>query len=334
MRSAAFVLVIVALLAGQSGIGLAENSAAPKIRVLTYNVGLLRDPLFGEYDAVGKVTERAPLVPLALAQFARDLAPDIINLQEVWEEQHAAAIRNALVPLGYTVVRPRLTFWQTPNIYGAGLLVAIRNATFDFLRADFHLFPSEIRGGMEVIAKKGFAFFQLYHRAKNATVILGVTHMQALDVDRDGKTTHVGKAKAHAAQSEMINAGAYYYSQGYRLPVILAGDLNVGPRIGRDLYEKLVEVPYTKTKRVADAFGKIIPQTWDSQNPLIQAGAYPDDPSDLIDHVLVRDGVAHVWRFQSASVVFKETTKAGVPLSDHYGLLVDLELTKWKARGR
>lgn len=312
------------------------------VRILTFNVGLLRDGLYGVFmEMVKEVPYRAELAPEKIARFAEQNKVDIVSLQEVWETAHANEIGRALEAIGYTVVRPNASIWTEIGFYRSGLLVAIRDETFQIRRHKFHLFPSynlwktiglgseeHGRSGVEVLAKKGFATLVLEHRRTGAYIVLGATHMQALDVTPEGVPTTEAYAKSHAVQSEFMNEIVDTETSGYWMPFVLAGDLNVGRKIGASLYRRILEHKVTANTRSVSA-ADLLPAgqvTWDPNNKLVKAGAFPTDPPDTIDHVIFRNGrLRWKWVPKAAKVVFKETYKNGTPLSDHNGLLVDAE---------
>ena len=82
---------------------LAQAGSAETLKVLTYNMGLLK--VLG-FDFVTVVDARAKLAPRELARFARENSPHLMLLEEVWDEGHADAIVKELSPLGYEAIRP------------------------------------------------------------------------------------------------------------------------------------------------------------------------------------------------------------------------------------
>lgn len=324
-----FSLTLVALALFHSFVMYGAEPGAPSsVRILTYNVGLLRIGMFREL--VKEVDRRAQTLPREIAEFAAHEKIDIISLQEVWEDRHADTIASELQARGYVIFRPKAGANTPKAMFESGLLVAIREEAFktEVIRPEtdvkFSLYSA--RAGLEATAKKGFATVPLVHRSSHNPLILGVTHMQALDVDPTGKTVNAAAANAHATQASELNALAAQETRNYAVPFVLAGDLNVGRKIGNDLYQKLTQVD-ALTFSAADLLAPE-EKTWDRENRLVKAGSFPNDPSDVIDHVVFRsDGLngSIALKPKRALVVFQDKEQ---PLSDHYGLLVDAEFVR------
>ncbi len=90
---------------------MAPVAQAAGYRVLTYNLGLLK--VLGS-DYVPMVDARAAVAPRELARFLQETSPQIVVLEEVWNDRHATAIAGALAPLGYSSVRPPRTGCCSP----------------------------------------------------------------------------------------------------------------------------------------------------------------------------------------------------------------------------
>ncbi|MCB0417933.1 MAG: hypothetical protein KDD39_09800, partial [Bdellovibrionales bacterium] len=114
--------------------------------------------------------------------------------------------------------------------------------------------------------------------------------------------------------------------EGKKTPTLVIGDFNVGPVLGGDNYQSVL-----KSLELKSAFFVLeTPQpssaTWDQKNKLVAEGDFSTDPSDMVDHVLFNEAF---FKVQSAAVVLKENLpNKAYPLSDHYGLLVELQPTR------
>lgn len=105
---------------------------------------------------------------------------------------------------------------------------------------------------------------------------------------------------------------------------ILLGDFNCGPSVRSAAYRRILRAG------VADAHiaaGAPEAPTWDAENPYNQAGRFRNDPSQRIDHVFVPHG-SGIGVGQAKIVLDGER-----PLSDHYGLMVQLDWAEAGSRG-
>jgi len=97
---------------------------------------------------------------------------------------------------------------------------------------------------------------------------------------------------------------------------IMLGDFNCGPGAATWAYDRIVRAGF------ADAYGtagSLEAPTWDAANPLNKAGRFRFEPSQRIDHVFVPRTLApHV---AAARILLRYHDE---PLSDHYGLIVEL----------
>ena len=106
---------------------------------------------------------------------------------------------------------------------------------------------------------------------------------------------------------------------------ILAGDLNAGSETSSRNYQQLISAGYH------DLFAGLGAQdiSWDPANPLVKQGNEPHLPAQRIDHVFTDKALFDCLQVVEAKIIFTEhcvTTNTGpVPLSDHYGVSVDIE---------
>lgn len=324
MRNVALLLILV----------VSPVLAADKIslKVLTYNVGLLR--AFTK-DLVPKVKERGEKLPDAIAALAKKETIDAIVLQEVWEKPHADAIGGALKKEGYSIFRPGKE--GSAFAPGNGLLFAVRDKSFVVVEKGWKFFPFKEKAGLELVTDKGMVAARLAPAddKKTPAFLLLTTHLQVLTVDSETgviKKENEAEGKAQAAQIEQLSDVATEWGGEEDLPALVAGDLNCGPRLGESNY-RLLEKEYKLFNAVLELFPlekqpKDKPLvTWDRENPLVKNGQYPNDPSDLIDHVLHRKGKKRSWTAKACQIVMKDSDeKLKVPLSDHYGTLCSLTL--------
>jgi endonuclease/exonuclease/phosphatase family metal-dependent hydrolase len=111
---------------------------------------------------------------------------------------------------------------------------------------------------------------------------------------------------------------------------ILAGDFNCGPGASFANYQAMLDAGWIDCSAAASDFGE---PTWDPGNPLNRGGPHRTSPAQRIDHVLARRADVETGRVRplASRVVLREPRVAigpgkAVPLSDHYGVQVELEL--------
>jgi endonuclease/exonuclease/phosphatase family metal-dependent hydrolase len=301
---------------------------AVPLRVLTYNLGLLR--VFGS-DFVPAVKDRAAIAPREVARFAGEQSPDLIVLQEVWKSSQGKAITAALSPLGYEVVRPKGCTLVGKE---GGLLVAVRKP----LRiVSWSFTPFKKSTFVDSLARKGVLQATLENPAAGGTqFVLLATHTVALDTDQ-GTPVDEKQVAAVRVQALRILSQLEQASPGGALPALVVGDFNVGPRYADASYRLVADAPGIREAGAVAAPGDAF-VTWDPDNPLVHYGDYPNEPAAKIDHVFTRDGTAARWTVAKAAVVFtapvdglsfapsRGAEPVPAPLSDHYGFLADLEL--------
>jgi endonuclease/exonuclease/phosphatase family metal-dependent hydrolase len=319
---------ITAIAVGLLSVLIAVSAAAVPLKVLTYNLGLLR---FVGFDFVPIVKARAAVAPREIARFALEQSPDIIVLEEVWKNSYAVAITEALAPLGYDIVRPKGCAVAGKE---GGLLVAakqpLRIVSWSFTRFGRSTF-------IDSLARKGVLAATVENPgAGGARFALFATHTVALDTDRG---TPVDQKQVAVVTKELryVLSVIEQTSAAGSLPVLLVGDFNVGPRYVDESYRVIADAPGIREAGAAAAPGDAF-FTWDPGNPLVHYGGYPNEPAAKLDHVFTRDGGTARWRVLAAHVVFTRVV-AGLafvpsrgaaavptPLSDHYGFLAELEL--------
>ena len=299
-------------------------------RILTYNIGLLR--VFG-FDLVPVVEARTRITPRELAGFARESAPDIVLLEEVWDNRTAAAIVRELSPLGYASVRPK---GRSAFCLGSGLLLLVRSP----LRVvDWSFTPFAKNTFSDSFARMGVLGALLEDpSAPGVRFALVGTHTVALDTV-EGQPKRKAQLAAFFAQAGQILSVLHSRAPGGKLPVVLLGDFNVGPGYADVAYRRIAGA-----EGVVEAGESLSPSaplvTWDPRNPLVQYGRYPSEPPVKIDHVFLRNGESSRWKVLGVRRVFdatadgaavrppKTTGSIDAPLSDHYGFLAEVELVR------
>lgn len=119
---------------------------------------------------------------------------------------------------------------------------------------------------------------------------------------------------------------------------LIVGDFNCGPECSFENYRELLLGGYSDlfARAINDRQIDNLP-SYDANNPL---NAHCSDPSMRIDHFFVRAKTAHRWTIAHAWRVGEEAfVPVGgelVPLSDHYGLMLDMVKTgaSWLKRDK
>ena len=325
-RTGIFLLVSAFFLS--SALICAPPGCSQTYTVLTYNLGLLR--ILG-FDLVPAAGARSRIVPRELAEFARRNAPDIVLLEEVWDNRTAAAVAGEFSPLGYASVRPR---GRGPLCMGSGLLLLIRSP---LEVADWRFTPFAKNTFPGCFARMGIleASLEDVSRSNTRFALVG-THMAALDTE-DGLPRDRAQLAAFQAQAAQVLSALTSRSSQGSVPVILLGDFNVGPGYADAAYrwiagkESLIEA--------GESLSPSAPLvTWDPLNLLVRFGRYPGEPPAKIDHIFLRGGSSSRWEVLgvrrvfdskvdgSVALVTKARASVGAPLSDHYGFLAEVEL--------
>jgi hypothetical protein len=312
-----------ALLSLVLGAALAAALPAEPFTVLTYNAGLLR--ALGS-DMVPAAAGRGRLFPGELARLAGDRKLAVIMLEEIWEEAHARAVAEALQPLGYTVVRPPDRTWAGIS---SGLLLAVRAP---LAVTEWKFTPFAKSTFVDGLTRKGVLQAVVSDPAAGVRFAVLGTHTVAIDT-RDGVPTDKGQVSAHTAQTAQILEALEAVTAGGSMPAVLMGDFNVGPGYAEANYKLIAEAP-----GITAAAGPLV--TWDPANPLVTYGEYPNEPAARIDNVFLRGGGGLSWEVRGSQRAFvlpvpgvsisppRHAPPVSGPLSDHYGVIAEIELAR------
>jgi len=323
MRRASSLAVLLASL-----VFLSPAAFAEPYTVVTYNLGLLR--VFGS-DFVPAVEARTRTAPAALASFAASRKPQVMLLEEVWEDAAADAIARELTPLGYAAVSPNV---HTILGLTSGLLLLVKPP----LRVvEWKFTPFARTTFMDSFARKGVLEAVLEDSSSGARFALVGTHTVAVDTDK-GQPKDRGQLDAILAQADQIRAAVAARSARASLPVLLLGDFNVGPGYVDAAYRRIASLEGLRES--GETLAPDAPVvTWDPDNPLVKYGSYPNEPPAWIDHIFLLDGGGMRWIAGAARVVMNEpqpglafTPKGSSvpipsPLSDHYAFLAEVDLS-------
>lgn len=296
--------------------------------IVTYNLGLLR--VFGS-DYVPAVEARTRAAPAALSAFVAAEKPEVMLLEEVWEDAAADAISKALAPLGYTSVKPNV---HTILGLTSGLLLLVK---MPLHVAEWKFTPFSRTTFIDSFARKGVLEAVLEDPSTAAWFAVVGTHTVAVDTN-SGKPKDQGQLDAILSQADQIRAAVAARSARAGLPVLLLGDFNVGPGYVDSVYRRISSMEGFREsgQTVASAAAAV---TWDPGNPLVKYGGYPDEPPAKIDHIFLLDGGGARWTPTAVRVVMSDaqpglvltpkgsTTQVPIPLSDHYAFLAEVDVS-------
>ena len=224
--------------------------------------------------------------------------PDLVALQEVWADEDAASIGDALRSSGLGF-QEKLSSSRPGATGNAGLLVASR---YPIRGIVFHPFPQgtlpHTPWHLDWMSAKGV--LQVTVETPLGDLRFADTHLQASYATSDYLSVRLAQALEIAHLLRSPGEG------GKRDAVLLAGDFNTGP----------TELPFRALVAGAD----LTPTTLDF----------------AIDTVLYRPGDTIAIRATHLKTVLEEPVALGdgrlIPLSDHPAIVADFELTPSDAR--
>lgn len=283
-----------------------------RLSLLTLNAGLLRF-LGDRFQPAPHVQARAEALPAALL----DSGADVIALQEVYEEPHRRLLQARLAATHAHVARPPAgTAWGLEN----GLMVFSRH---ELQATSLRLF----RAGMleeRLFDHKGVLAAEL---------VLGGLPLAIFNVHTTagGAFTHPEHRRCDRVRADQIGEVLAWVSERGATPVVV-GDLNAGPGVSDANYRLLERGGFTDVHRLCNGAAAEADVTWDPRNALNARGPHRTSPPQRIDHVFLRasDVERRAMRPLSSAVVLREaqvaTADGPVTVSDHYGLIVSLEV--------
>jgi endonuclease/exonuclease/phosphatase family metal-dependent hydrolase len=309
------------------------TAAAESFTVLTYNLGLLK--VLGS-DYVPLVDARSKAAPAALAAYLAEAGPQIVLLEEAWDDATAAAIIRETAGLGYVPARPTVH----GMLLGSGMLLLVKAPV---RLVDWKLTRFARNTFMDGFTRKGVLEATLESADTGRRIALVGLHTVAIDT-RNYEPVDRKQVDVFTAQTKQILETLHARSAGGTIPALLLGDFNVGPGYADALYRGIADSgSLCESGAVLFSGEPLI--TWDPGNPLVKYGNFPNEPPAKIDHVFLQDSPDARWKVEAARVAFSdpveglnlvpkkdalrksaETSPAACPLSDHYGFLVELEL--------
>ena len=269
------------------------------VKLLTLNTGLLEiamGPL--HIDLVPKLRARAEALPSSIVAFD----PDVVCLQEVYRKEDSDMLKERMKMYPYT--------YHSPNenvLRNTGLCIMSKYPFQVLEELDFKA------SGVEKIVPKGAVKIQLTDGPYKDVVIVNV-HFPYGGFGSDSQTRW-STIKKRNNNLEYMDRHVSSATE----KVIVAGDFNFGEDIAQENYEKMLSFGYESISN-----GSI---TWDVDNPLNMM--FPLSISQSIDHIFLSDAFMEALQSQSCIRVLDtpvETSKGPLFLSDHFGLLCNIEI--------
>jgi len=278
------------------------------LKVITFNAAILDVRILGHsfHRPVNYIDARLD----ALASALQHSAADLVFLQELFhrdKQDHLCQMLkkqypyvNGLAPAGWKLRlgNELLTLSRFP--LPSGRLVRFNNAPAEELRH----------------TSKGF-----YHMITELPD-LGKVNLINFHMSAGGKKEHPESKQMEAIRARQIQQVIEYASGLDK--TILAGDLNAGTEISTRNYQQLISAGFYDLFAAHGSTGI----SWDPANPLVIQGRESQLPAQRIDHIFTDKALFNGLRIVEAKVIFTEhsvTTDIGkIPLSDHYGLAVDI----------
>lgn len=279
-------------------------------RFLTLNTFLLEVRLFGRlnvYPPAPWTEERLAALPAALAA----TGADVIALQEVYRRPHRRFLADALKG-DY----PHAAGLEHAGIpLGTGLMVLSRHPITDAEAVEFRAALTEER----IAIRKG----GLDCRVRLPD--LGTVRVIDFHLVAGGLAGHPEGRRGETCRSGQIDELAARAATGGPEPLVLLGDLNAGTRASPANYRQMLDAGFRDA--VAEAGGGDL-VSWDPGNPLITGDHNRSLPPQRMDQILIRENGSTHLTAEAAAIVLDEPTvdvgEAAVPLSDHYGVVVDI----------
>jgi endonuclease/exonuclease/phosphatase family metal-dependent hydrolase len=269
------------------------------VKLLTFNTGFLEvgvGPI--HIDLVPKIKVRSESLPQAIFE----LNPDIVCLQEVYKQSDAEMLKEQTKVYPYTYKSPGEHISKN-----AGLFIMSKYPFRVLEELDFRA------SGFEKIVAKGAVKIKITEGPYTDVVVVNV-HFPYGGFGSDSQTKW-STIKKRNSNLEYLDRHVSSTSE----KVVVVGDFNFGPDIAQENYEKMLSFGYSNISN-----GSI---TWDVKNPLNIM--FPLSVSQSIDHIFLSNLFQKSLQKQSCRRVLDEpveTKKGPMYLSDHFGLMCDIEL--------
>ncbi len=282
------------------------------LKVVTFNAAILDICIFGHsfYRPVDHIEQRLHQLSISLEK----TGADIIFLQELFHRDNQEQLCNQL----------RKSYPYIKGLAPSGWKFRLGNELLIFSR--YPLFNGSLTRFMHGPAEelrhtsKGF-----YHAIVDLPE-LGNVNLINMHMSAGGKHGHPESPDMDMMREKQIEQ-ILDYSRELNY-MILAGDLNAGPDTSNRNYQQVLSAGYKDIFSLAGIQGI----SWDPDNPLVKQGRESHLPPQRIDHVFTDQALHNCIQEVEAGIILDEhcvdSEEASIPLSDHYGLNVNIS---WKA---
>lgn len=279
-----------------------------RIRVLTFNVGLMRLRLGGVtvFENPAGVGRRAPMIVRRLRDVCLRENPDIVCLQECYEQEHRDAVKVAL--------RPEYPYMATSHYHtwmNSGLMTFCKHPhpVLSFRRV-----PHTVECLYErVFGDRAMLVTRVAYRGTRPLTVVNAHLSSGCPVEGDEIA-----AIRHRQIRDIDRAVESTDCPG---PVIVAGDFNCSTKVTPQNYRGMERLGWVDAWPAANGGGVPETPTWDKANPLNADKPSLQGRSHRCDHIWVarRSGALSVHECR----VIAERD----PVSDHYAVIADVEIT-------
>lgn len=284
------------------------------MKIATYNVGLFDIELLGIklFEFSQHTRSRAEKIPSELAT----VNCDVLFIQELY---HSADLMRVKQFLGSTF--PYATISCMPRSkfrLGHGLAIFSKYPMLDDTSIEFksQLIDERYFGPKGCLA----AWIDIPLIGK---ILLANVHTSA-----GGIFEHPESVKSDQCRSAQLGEVSVFVNDR-AARAIVAGDFNCGPDVSAGNFYSFLESGYFRPEEIA-LFADLGP-TWDPENALNVKSPHSTSPPQRIDHVLFSNSLFSDLHVSSVKRIFRHdvcTDGYFHTLSDHYGLLIDLNFKK------
>jgi len=288
------------------------------LSVLTINAALqdVRILSFSFYRPLDHIHERLH----GLASAIKSLQPDIVCIQELFHHdlQQALYAHLADVYPHATGFGGRGIKWQLDN-------ELITLSRYPFSGSQFIRFK---RAATEekIFIKRGMMRMDMDIPSVGPLQLINV-HMTAGGLRQHPEDVHMETVRSSQIRQLLDSVST-------TTPAMIVGDFNTGPGSSPENYAQLLKDGMIDTFVAAGGEG----MSWDPENPLV-AGRCPHGlPPQRVDHILINHHASKILAANHAEIVLAENCLSvadkQIPVSDHYGVLVNFEITGEKRSAR
>lgn len=285
-----------------------------RIRILTFNVGLMRISLGGItlFENPAGVDARSRTFLSRVRDVCRRARADVVCVQECYEQEHRDMLKITL--------RPDYPFMATSHFHtwiNSGIMTFSKHPILSFRRV-----PHTDQCRYErVLGDRSMLVARIAYNGDAPVTIVNV-HLSSGCPSDSAEMLAI-----RHRQIRDIDATIDINCPDSEEPVVVAGDLNCGPQVTPRNYEEMVRLGWMDAWTASHGPGDI-GITWDKSNPLNVNKLSLHGRSLRCDHVWV------ARRVDAATVHGCALMEDADPVSDHYAVAADISFSKAPTTGR